>query len=176
MQQPTLQNVRIRTAQDALQVFFGVARNALTLLTRRLDADERKSIRSGNVYVWEDRSATTSDSGGLTMERWCVLRSSSRYARSRRRRTDGMSWGPSRIRDVSCRPLLRVFSLDLCLFAGIFVLLSKGRATKRPFVQQRRVRFLARVLCSSCLIPLPEKHLRHYMKATSSSNRHTAYT
>jgi hypothetical protein len=73
-QQPTLQNARIRTAQDALQVFFAVARNVLTLLTRRLDADERKAIRSGNVYIWEDRSASTVDNGGLTMERW--------YARS----------------------------------------------------------------------------------------------
>jgi hypothetical protein len=69
-QQPTLQNVRIRTAQDALQVFFAVARNVLTLLTRRLDADERKAIRSGNVYIWEDRSASTVDNGGITMERW----------------------------------------------------------------------------------------------------------
>jgi hypothetical protein len=85
-QQPTLQNARIRTAQDALHVFFAVARNVLTLLTRRLDADERKAIRSGNVYIWEDRSASTADNGGLSMERW----------------TDGMSWGPSRIREV-CR-------------------------------------------------------------------------
>jgi hypothetical protein len=70
-QQPTLQNARIRTAQDALHVFFAVARNVLTLLTRRLDADERKAIRSGNVYIWEDRSASsTADNGGLTMERW----------------------------------------------------------------------------------------------------------
>ena len=69
-QQPTLQNARIRTAQDALQVFFAVARNVLTLLTRRLDADERKAIRSGNVYIWEDRSASTADNGGLSMERW----------------------------------------------------------------------------------------------------------
>jgi hypothetical protein len=69
-QQPTLQNARIRTAQDALHVFFAVARNVLTLLTRRLDADERKAIRSGNVYIWEDRSASTVDNGGITMERW----------------------------------------------------------------------------------------------------------
>lgn len=73
-QQPTLQNVRIRTAQDALQVFFAVARNVLTLLTRRLDADERKAIRSGNVYIWEDRSASTVDNGGITMERWYAWR------------------------------------------------------------------------------------------------------
>ena len=72
-QQPTLQNARIRTAQDALQVFFAVARNVLTLLTRRLDADERKAIRSGNVYIWEDRSASTVDNGGITMERWCAF-------------------------------------------------------------------------------------------------------
>ncbi|VDC07490.1 unnamed protein product [Peniophora sp. CBMAI 1063] len=82
-QQPTLEGVRIRTAQDAMLVFYGVARGILTLLTRRLDADERKAIEPGHVYVWEDRSATTSDSGGLSMERW----------------TDGMSWGPSRIRE-----------------------------------------------------------------------------
>ncbi len=72
-QQPTLQNARIRTAQDALLVFFAVARNVLTLLTRRLDADERKAIRSGNVYIWEDRSASTVDNGGITMERWYGL-------------------------------------------------------------------------------------------------------
>ena len=71
-QQPTLNNVRIRTAQDALQVFYGVARNTLTLLSRRLDTDERRQIRPGNVYVWEDRSATTSETAGLNMERWCV--------------------------------------------------------------------------------------------------------
>ena len=101
-QQPTLQNARIRTAHDALQVFFAVARNVLTLLTRRLDADERKAIRSGNVYIWEDRSASTVDNGGITMERWyhfgaslalCLYLISSL-------RTDGMSWGPSRIREV----------------------------------------------------------------------------
>lgn len=50
-QQPTLQNVRIRTAQDALQVFYAVARNTLTLLSRRLDSEERKSIRPGQMYV-----------------------------------------------------------------------------------------------------------------------------
>ena len=113
-QQPTLQNARIRTAQDALQVFFAVARNVLTLLTRRLDADERKAIRSGNVYIWEDRSASTVDNGGLTMERWCVRYSPSPPSTpaslpvitlmmrpsSSPIRTDGMSWGPSRIREV----------------------------------------------------------------------------
>ncbi|KAI0065243.1 hypothetical protein BV25DRAFT_1799341, partial [Artomyces pyxidatus] len=109
-QQPTLQNVRIKTAQDALQVFFGVARNVLTLLTRRLDADERKSIRSGNVYVWEDRSATTSDSGGLSMERW----------------TDGMSWGPSRIREARHYPFLAA------PFEFLFYYQRDPQANERP--------------------------------------------
>ncbi|KAF9459759.1 Gti1/Pac2 family-domain-containing protein [Collybia nuda] len=82
MQRPTLQNVRIRSTRDALQVFNGVANNQLPLITRRLDAEERRAIISGNVYVWEERGASTEPTG-LGMERW----------------TDGMGWGPSRVRD-----------------------------------------------------------------------------
>ncbi|KAF8157013.1 Gti1/Pac2 family-domain-containing protein [Crassisporium funariophilum] len=82
MQQPTLQNVRIRSTRDALQVFHGVATRHLPLITRRLDAEERRNIVPGNVYVWEERGANTEPTG-LGMERW----------------TDGMGWGPSRVRD-----------------------------------------------------------------------------
>ncbi|KAG5643069.1 hypothetical protein DXG03_001597 [Asterophora parasitica] len=82
MQNPTLQNVRVRSVRDALQVFYGVATNLLPLITRRLDAEERRAIGSGNVYVWEERGAN-SEPTGLGMERW----------------TDGMGWGPSRVRD-----------------------------------------------------------------------------
>ncbi|KAG1840830.1 Gti1/Pac2 family-domain-containing protein [Suillus subalutaceus] len=82
MQQPSLQNVRIRSTRDALHIFHAVARNALPLTTRRLDAEERRAIAPGNVYVWEERSAN-SEATGLGMERW----------------TDGMGWGPSRVRD-----------------------------------------------------------------------------
>ncbi|KAF9239279.1 Gti1/Pac2 family-domain-containing protein [Melanogaster broomeanus] len=82
MQQPSLQNVRIRSTRDALHVFYAVARNAIPLITRRLDAEERRAIIPGNVYVWEERSAN-SEATGLGMERW----------------TDGMGWGPSRVRD-----------------------------------------------------------------------------
>ncbi|TFK71885.1 hypothetical protein BDN72DRAFT_957739 [Pluteus cervinus] len=81
-QRPTLQNVRIRSTRDALQVFHGVATNRLPLITRRLDAEERRAIVAGNVYVWEERGANTEPTG-LGMERW----------------TDGMGWGPSRVRD-----------------------------------------------------------------------------
>ncbi|KAH7926249.1 hypothetical protein BV22DRAFT_1194519 [Leucogyrophana mollusca] len=82
MQQPSLQNVRIRSTRDALHIFYAVARKALPLITRRLDAEERRAIIPGNVYVWEERSAN-SEATGLGMERW----------------TDGMGWGPSRVRD-----------------------------------------------------------------------------
>ncbi|TFK49403.1 hypothetical protein OE88DRAFT_1633432 [Heliocybe sulcata] len=82
MQQPTLENVVVRTVRDATHIFYAVARNLLPIITRRLDADERRAIKAGNVYVWEDRGAN-SESSGLGMERW----------------TDGMSWGPSRVRD-----------------------------------------------------------------------------
>jgi hypothetical protein len=52
MQRPTLQGVRIRSTRDALQVFNGVATSRLPLITRRLDAEERRAISPGNVYVW----------------------------------------------------------------------------------------------------------------------------
>lgn len=82
MQRPTLQNVRIRSPRDALVVFHGVALNILPLITRRLDIEERRAITAGNVYVWEERGVNT-ETVGLGMERW----------------TDGMGWGPSRVRD-----------------------------------------------------------------------------
>ncbi|KAI0360471.1 hypothetical protein OH77DRAFT_1433882 [Trametes cingulata] len=82
MQQPTLTNVRIRSTRDALQIFYAVARNILPMTTRRLDAEERRAIQSGCVYIWEERCAN-SEATGMGMERW----------------TDGMGWGPSRVRD-----------------------------------------------------------------------------
>ncbi|KAJ3762216.1 Gti1/Pac2 family-domain-containing protein [Lentinula raphanica] len=82
MQRPTLEGVRIRSTRDALQVFYGVATNRLPLITRRLDAEERRAIIAGNVYVWEERGANP-ETIGIGMERW----------------TDGMGWGPSRVRD-----------------------------------------------------------------------------
>ncbi|KAJ7770503.1 Gti1/Pac2 family-domain-containing protein [Mycena metata] len=81
MQQPTLSHVRIRSTRDAIAVFYGVARNMLPLITRRLDAEERLCITAGTVFVWEE--AASVEASGLGMERW----------------TDGMGWGPSRVRD-----------------------------------------------------------------------------
>ena len=52
MQFPTLQNVRIRSAADALLVFTAVAFHRYPLITRRLDGEERRAIMPGNIYVW----------------------------------------------------------------------------------------------------------------------------
>ncbi|KAL5514290.1 hypothetical protein ACEPAG_2378 [Sanghuangporus baumii] len=82
MQRPTLTNVRIRSTRDANQIFYAVLLNLLPMTVRRLDAEERRAITSGNVYVWEERGAT-SEATGLGIERW----------------TDGMRWSPSRVRD-----------------------------------------------------------------------------
>ncbi|KNZ82259.1 hypothetical protein J132_03773 [Termitomyces sp. J132] len=102
MQKPTLQNVRIRSVRDALHVFYAVSTKRLALITRRLDAEERRAISSGNVYVWEERGANTEPTG-LGMERW-QENLASKVAHGMNTytlwsRTDGMGWGPSRVRD-----------------------------------------------------------------------------
>lgn len=99
MQKPTLQNVRVRSTRDALQIFYAVARNVLPMISRRLDAEERRAIVPGNVYIWEERCANA-EITGLGMERWCALSPSSLVRGApadARRRTDGISWSASRI-------------------------------------------------------------------------------
>ncbi|CAA7261806.1 unnamed protein product [Cyclocybe aegerita] len=82
MQPPTCQGLRIRSTNDALVVFHGVALGMLHMVTRRLDTDERRAISSGCVYVWEERGPNA-EATGLGIERW----------------TDSIQWGPSRVRD-----------------------------------------------------------------------------
>ncbi|VDB84933.1 unnamed protein product [Peniophora sp. CBMAI 1063] len=82
MQQPTCTNVRIRSVADAHAVFYAVEQRYLPMVNRRLDGEERRAIRSGCVYVWEERGSD-SEATGLGIERW----------------TDGVRWGPSRVRD-----------------------------------------------------------------------------
>ena len=98
MQQPTLQNVRVRTTRDALLIFYAVARRVLPMISRRLDAEERRAIAPGNVYIWEERCAN-SEITGLGMERWYVLSTSYRSPTLTYigLRTDGISWSASRI-------------------------------------------------------------------------------
>jgi hypothetical protein len=79
MQSPTLSGTRLRNVDDALKIIHAVALGHLGMITRRLDFDERREIRSGNIYVWEERNPSTSNVG-LGIERW----------------TDGRQYTPSR--------------------------------------------------------------------------------
>jgi hypothetical protein len=98
MQQPTLQNVRVRSTRDALQIFYAVARGVIPMIARRLDAEERRAIAPGNVYIWEERCANA-EITGLGMERWYApfAALSSRPTLTFPIRTDGISWSASRI-------------------------------------------------------------------------------
>ncbi|TFY66611.1 hypothetical protein EVG20_g4480 [Dentipellis fragilis] len=68
--------LHIRDARDAHIVLEAVRLNILPLITRRLSANERDHVTSGNVFVWEEAEFK----GGL--ERW----------------TDGRRWSQSRMR------------------------------------------------------------------------------
>ncbi|KAG1772551.1 Gti1/Pac2 family-domain-containing protein [Suillus placidus] len=81
-QQPTCTSLRVRSPQDAQIIFHAVALGVLPMVTRRLDTEERRSITSGCVFVWEERGPSP-EATGLGIERW----------------TDGKRWGPSRVRD-----------------------------------------------------------------------------
>ncbi|KAF9653976.1 hypothetical protein BDM02DRAFT_3152900 [Thelephora ganbajun] len=83
MQIPTCTGIRIRSARDANILFHAVALNLLPLITRRLDEAERLQVRSGCVYVWEERNPSYFDFNGQEMKRF----------------TEGRSWGPSKARD-----------------------------------------------------------------------------
>ena len=52
------------------------------MVTRRLDSEERSLIQPGSVYVWEERGPHA-ELTGVGIERW----------------TDGIRWGPSRVRE-----------------------------------------------------------------------------
>ncbi|KAI0268828.1 Gti1/Pac2 family-domain-containing protein [Gloeopeniophorella convolvens] len=82
MQRPTCTDIRVRSVSDALVIFYAVSNGTLPIVSRRLDSEERRCIRSGSVYVWEERGPDA-EATGLGIERW----------------TDGIRWGPSRVRD-----------------------------------------------------------------------------
>jgi len=82
MQLPTCSNLRIRCTADAHKVFHAVALRQLPMIYRRLDTEERRFVRSGSIFVWEERNAEVEPIGN-GIERW----------------TDGSRWGPSRVRD-----------------------------------------------------------------------------
>lgn len=63
----------VRTPADAIKLFEACRIGLLPRVQRRLSEKERQSIRSGSVYVWDEREAG--------MRRW----------------TDGKSWSASRV-------------------------------------------------------------------------------
>jgi hypothetical protein len=63
MQPPTATAIRVRSVQDAHVLFYAVATGLLPIVTRRLDSEERRAIRTGSVYVWEERGADAEATG-----------------------------------------------------------------------------------------------------------------
>ncbi len=63
MQRPTCTDVRIRSVADALIIFHAVSKAILPIVSRRLDSEERRCIRSGSVYVWEERGPDAEATG-----------------------------------------------------------------------------------------------------------------
>ncbi|KAI0690446.1 Gti1/Pac2 family-domain-containing protein, partial [Cytidiella melzeri] len=83
-QRPTLTNIHIRSVDDAKKLFYAVQLGMLPKVERRLDAQERRMLKPGNVYVWEEKGPTGGESAyQVCIERW----------------TEGLSWSASRIRD-----------------------------------------------------------------------------
>ncbi|KAI0784739.1 Gti1/Pac2 family-domain-containing protein [Abortiporus biennis] len=83
MQRPTIDNLYIRDVADANKILHAVQLGLLQPITRRLDDEERHSLQSGCVYVWEQRSHDPTEITGQEIQRF----------------TEGRSWGPSRARD-----------------------------------------------------------------------------
>jgi hypothetical protein len=63
MQRPTCTDIRVRSVSDALIVFYAVSKGVLPIVSRRLDSEERRCIRSGSVYVWEERGPDAEATG-----------------------------------------------------------------------------------------------------------------
>ncbi|KAF8197897.1 Gti1/Pac2 family-domain-containing protein [Pholiota molesta] len=82
MQRATITGIRVRSPSDARVIFHSVFLNIFPMVTRRLDTEERGLITSGSVYVWEERGPQA-ELTGVGIERW----------------TDGIRWGPSRVRE-----------------------------------------------------------------------------
>lgn len=85
MQQPTCTRLRVRYASiqpiaeknkaltpchrsppDAQVIFHAVAVGVLPMVTRRLDTEERRTIASGSVFVWEERGPNPEATGVST--------------------------------------------------------------------------------------------------------------
>ncbi len=63
MQRPTCKGLRVRSPADAHIIFHAVSLGLLPIVTRRLDAEERRAITTGCVFVWEERGPNTEATG-----------------------------------------------------------------------------------------------------------------
>jgi hypothetical protein len=116
MQRPTCTDIRIRSVADALVIFYAVSKGILPIVSRRLDSEERRCIRSGSVYVWEERGPDA-EATGPGIERW----------------TDGIRWGPSRVRDEFLFYSERELDMELDVIGQPFSLhLPPGSYYGRP--------------------------------------------
>ncbi|KAI0780243.1 Gti1/Pac2 family-domain-containing protein [Fomes fomentarius] len=82
-QSPTITNLRVRNVRDAEIILHAVALGILPMVVHRLADEERLALRSGCIYVWEERSSNPLEATGQEIQRF----------------TEGRSWGPSRARD-----------------------------------------------------------------------------
>ncbi|TDL26031.1 hypothetical protein BD410DRAFT_800654 [Rickenella mellea] len=63
MQSPTCTGIRIRNVRDAHLIFHAARSRILPIVTRRLDTEERRAVRPGNIYVWEERGPNSRATG-----------------------------------------------------------------------------------------------------------------
>ncbi|KAJ7776626.1 hypothetical protein DFH07DRAFT_980901 [Mycena maculata] len=91
MQSATCTNLRVRSPTDVRVIFHAVL-DTLPMVTRRLDSEERGLIVPGSVHVESKKSfsAKYSSQSSVGIERW----------------TDGIRWGPSRVREHASQELL----------------------------------------------------------------------
>lgn len=62
-QHPTCTGLRIRSVRDAHIIFHAARLGHLSIIKRRLDTEERRAVRAGNVYVWEERGPNSRAAG-----------------------------------------------------------------------------------------------------------------
>lgn len=112
-QQPTLINTHIRSVSDAQKLFYAVQTGLLPKIERRLDAVERKRLRPGDVYVWEEKGAgatygTPVSGSGVLGGPTTTPVDKETYEVGIERWTEGLGWSASRIRECVLCPLAHV--------------------------------------------------------------------
>ncbi|KAH9929554.1 uncharacterized protein BXZ73DRAFT_48070 [Epithele typhae] len=82
-QSPTITKMAVRNVHDAEILLHAVKLKILPMVVHRLGDEERLALRSGCIYVWEERSSNPHEATGQEIQRF----------------TEGRSWGPSRAKD-----------------------------------------------------------------------------